>query len=78
MTAAGNRCELTLLENQPHAFGIACYKSPEPVVVETVRRVDEFLGSLGYWGGPSTLVVSLEPAWQPIVPPNAPAARVAK
>lgn len=62
---AGNRCDLLLLEKKGHAFGIAFWRSPEPVVVETIRTIDGFLASLGYLTGEPTLVVSPSPAWIP-------------
>ncbi len=62
--AAGNRCELIVLEdNIGHAFIIAGYRWPESVVVDAVRRVDEFLAALGWIQGPPTLTTSNPPAW---------------
>jgi acetyl esterase/lipase len=63
--AAGNRCEFLVLEKAGHAFVVAHWKSPEPVVVDTVRTADRFLASLNHLTGEPTLVPSTEPAWQP-------------
>lgn len=64
--AAGNRCDLILLgEDIGHAFVIAAYKWPEPVVVEAVRAADRFLASLGWIEGEPTLTTSTPPAWTP-------------
>jgi acetyl esterase len=62
--AAGNRCDLILYpEPIGHAFVVAGYKWPEPVVVEAIRAADRFLASLGWLSGEPTLVVSSPPAW---------------
>ena len=61
--AAGNRCDLVIYEGVGHAFVVAAYKWPEPVVVEAIRAADGFLGSLGWLDGPPTLTVSNPPAW---------------
>jgi acetyl esterase len=61
---AGNRCDLILYpEPIGHAFVVAGYKWPEPVVVEAIREADRFLASLGWLVGEPTLTVSTPPAW---------------
>ncbi len=65
---AGNHCELVLLPEASHAFIITGYRASEADVVAAMRRVDEFLGSLGWLKGPSTLTVSEPPAWLPRKP----------
>lgn len=64
--AAGNRCDYERLPDLGHAFVIAGYKWPEPVVVDAVRLADRFLGSLGWLHGEPTLSVSATPAWTPL------------
>jgi acetyl esterase/lipase len=66
LQAAGNRCGLVTPPDLGHAFVIARYKWPEPVVVEAVREADRFLASLGWIAGEPTLAVSPEPAWTPL------------
>jgi acetyl esterase len=66
MKQAGNRCDLVLLPKTGHAFAVALWKSPELVVVESLRTTDRFLTSLGWFSGEPTLEVSKEPAWIPI------------
>ncbi|MBC8012390.1 MAG: alpha/beta hydrolase fold domain-containing protein, partial [Burkholderiales bacterium] len=62
--AAGNRCDLVLLdESIGHAFVVARWKHPEPVVVEAIRTADTFLASLGWLAGEPTLTASTPPAW---------------
>jgi acetyl esterase/lipase len=62
--AAGSRCDLVIYENNiGHAFVLAGYRYPEPVVVEAIRAGDRFLVSLGWLEGESTLTVSDPPAW---------------
>ena len=63
MKAAGNRCDLVLIEGARHAFIGPKYTAPEPMVVSAIRRADEFLISLGWLPGPPTLEVSDPPAW---------------
>lgn len=64
---AGNRCDLVLLgEDIGHAFVIAAYKWPEPLVVQALRAADAFLASLGWLAGPPTLTPSPTPAWIPL------------
>jgi acetyl esterase/lipase len=70
MRAAGNRCELRVLAGTGHAFVVAHYKSPEPVVVAALRDADAFLGSLGWLAGPPTLIPSDPPAWAPLPAPR--------
>ncbi|MDR2676382.1 MAG: alpha/beta hydrolase [Opitutaceae bacterium] len=62
-TRAGNACELILLPDAGHAFGIAWWRSPEPVVVETLRAIDRYLTALGWFSGPPTLTTSATPPW---------------
>jgi acetyl esterase len=47
MTAAGNRCELVGYPNQGHGFFNA-HRSDNSAYQDTVRRMDEFLVSLGW------------------------------
>jgi acetyl esterase/lipase len=62
---AGIRCDLVIYENNiGHAFVLAAYKYPEPVVVEAIRAADRFLVSLGWLDGESELSISTPPAWQ--------------
>ncbi len=63
---AGVRCDYERLPDLGHAFVIAGYKWPEPVVVDAVRRADRFLVSLGWLRGEPTLAVSPQPAWTPL------------
>ena len=63
MKGAGNRCDLVLIEGARHAFIGPKYTAPEPMVVNAIRRADEFLISLGWLPGPPTLEVSDPPAW---------------
>lgn len=63
MEQVGNRCDLVLLPDTPHAFLVPNYKSSESDVVRTLRLADEFLISIGYFSGSPTLVVSDPPAW---------------
>ena len=62
----GLRCDYERIPDLGHAFVIAAYKWPEPVVVDAVRRADRFLASLGWLTGEPTLVVSPQPAWTPL------------
>ena len=66
--AIGNRCDLMLIEGARHAFIMPKYTAPEPVVVDAVRRADQFLGSLGWLQGEPTLQTSDPPAWLPRTP----------
>ncbi len=62
--AVGGRCDLVIYENDiGHAFVLAGYRWPEPVVVEAIRAGDRFLVSLGWLGGEPSLTVSDPPAW---------------
>lgn len=61
--AVGNRCDLVLLPDASHAFVMTNYRATEPEVVAVIRRVDEFLISLGWLTGPPTLTASEPPAW---------------
>ena len=63
MKAAGNRCDLTLIEGARHAFIMPKYTAPEPTVVNAIRQADQFLGSLGWLPDPPTLEPSDPPAW---------------
>lgn len=56
MAAAGNRCDLTLVEHARHAFVVTGYTSPPLVVVAAIRASDAFLGSLGWLAGEPTLM----------------------
>lgn len=69
MKTAGNRCDLVLLPDTPHAFLIPNYKCSERVVVNALQLGDRFLTSLGWFTGDSTLTVSDPPAWTPKWPP---------
>lgn len=63
--AADSRCDLVIYEdNIGHAFVLAGYKYPEPVVVEAIRAGDGFLVSLGWLNGRPNLTVSNPPAWE--------------
>jgi hypothetical protein len=63
--AVGSRCDLVIHENEiGHAFVLAGYKYPEPVVVEAIRAGDGFLVSLGWLKCGPTLTVSNPPAWE--------------
>ncbi len=55
MIAAGNRCELLLLEKTRHAFVVTQYTAPEITVVRAIRAADVFLASLGFLQGAPTL-----------------------
>jgi acetyl esterase/lipase len=62
--AVGSRCDLVVYENDiGHAFVLAGYKYPEPVVVEAIRAGDRFLVSLGWLKGEPSLTISDPPAW---------------
>ena len=65
MKAAGNRCDLVLLPETPHAFLIPNYKCSEAVVVNALLIADTFLTSLGWFSGEPNLVVSDPPSWMP-------------
>ena len=69
MKQAGNRCDLVLLPDTPHAFLIPNYKCSEAVVVNALLLGDKFLASLGYFSGEPTLTVSDPPSWTPKWPP---------
>lgn len=68
--AAGARCDLVTPEAPAigHAFVIAGWKHPEPVVLEAIHAADRFLASLGWLAGPPTLEVSDPPAFTPRKP----------
>jgi acetyl esterase/lipase len=70
MKQAGNRCDLVLLPETPHAFLIPNYKCSEAVVVNALLIADKFLVSLGYLSGEPNLVVSDPPSWKPKWPPT--------
>lgn len=62
--AVGSRCDLVIHENDiGHAFVLAGYRYPEPVVVEAIRAADQFLVSLGWLRGDPSLTISNPPAW---------------
>ncbi|HEV7350340.1 alpha/beta hydrolase [Telluribacter sp.] len=52
--ATGGRCELYLFKDQPHGF-FNYRKQDQTYFKETVLHTDNFLRSLGYLQGPSTL-----------------------
>lgn len=56
MTAANNRCELVGYAGCDHGFFNRSRKDLGPYY-DTLRRTDEFLGSLGFVTGPPTLAV---------------------
>ena len=63
MRAAGNRCDLDLIEGARHAFIVPRYTAPESMVAAALRKADAFLVSLGYLKGEPTLAISPVPAW---------------
>ena len=69
MKQVGNRCDLVLLPETPHAFLIPNYKCSESVVVNALLIADKFLVSLGYFSGEPNLVASVPPSWKPKWPP---------
>jgi acetyl esterase/lipase len=73
MKAAGNDCELVLLEGARHAFIGVNYTAPEPAVVEHFKTIDRYLAARGYLSGEPTIEVSPTPAWIPKGPPAKPA-----
>jgi acetyl esterase/lipase len=66
MSSCGNSCELDMIAGARHAFILPKYTAPEPLVVESLKKADAFLASLGFVSGPPTLEVSSTPAWQPL------------
>ena len=52
MNAKGNRCDLVLYKDQGHAFFA---KKPIKYFIETTAKIDDFLVSLGYLNGKSTI-----------------------
>ena len=62
-TKAGDHCDLVWMQGSRHAFVVARYSAPEPVVVDAIRHADAFLASLGWLTGPPTLEASNPPAW---------------
>ena len=54
MKAHGNRCELTGYEGQAHGF-FNYGRGDNKAYLDTARRMDEFLASLGYLTGPPTV-----------------------
>ena len=69
MQNAGNRCDLVLLAETPHAFLIPNYKCSEATVVSALLIGDKFLASLGWFSGEPSLVVSDPPSWISKWPP---------
>lgn len=65
MHKAGNRCDLVLLPETPHAFLIPNYKCSEATVVNSLLIADKFLTTLGWFSGEPNLVVSEPPSWTP-------------
>jgi acetyl esterase/lipase len=63
MKAAGNRCDLVLIEGARHAFIMPKYTATEAIVVSAICQADQFFVSLGWLTGPPTLEVSDPPAW---------------
>ena len=70
MRKAGNRCDLALLPETPHAFLIPNYKCSEATVVNSLLIADKFFVSLGWFSGEPNLVVSDPPSWIPKWPPT--------
>ncbi len=64
MSAAGNACTLQMIEGARHAFIVPKYTAPEALVVETLRKADTFLATLGLVKGEATLEISNPPAWE--------------
>ncbi|MEI6493583.1 MAG: alpha/beta hydrolase, partial [Verrucomicrobiota bacterium] len=64
MAAAGNRCELVMVDGARHAFIVPKYTAPEPLVADALRKADTFLASLGLVKGDPTLEISNPPAWE--------------
>jgi acetyl esterase len=69
MKNSGNRCDIVLLPEIPHAFLIPNYKCSEQTVVDSLLIADKFLTSLGWFSGEPNLVASDPPAWTPKWPP---------
>ena len=65
----GNRCDLVLLPETPHAFLIPNYKCSEQTVVNALLVADKFLTSLGWFSGEPNLVASDPPSWTAKWPP---------
>lgn len=63
MQASHDRCDLDLIDGARHAFIMPRYTAPEPMVVDAIRKADQFLASLGWLSGEPTLQVSDPPAW---------------
>ena len=72
MKAAGNRCDLVLIEHARHAFICVKYTASEADVVEQMKTIDRYLASLGYITGAPTLELSPTPAWEAKGKPKAP------
>ena len=64
MAAAGNRCDLVMVDGARHAFIVPKYTAPEPLVTDALRKADTFLSSLGFVNGEPTLEISNPPAWE--------------
>lgn len=60
MQAAGNRCDLALLDGARHAFVVTGYTAPAATVVNAIRTGDAFLASLGLLEGAPTLSEGVE------------------
>jgi acetyl esterase len=69
MQIAGNRCDLVLLPETPHAFLIPNYKCSEQTIVNSLLIADKFLTSLGWFSGKPNLVASDPPSWTAKWPP---------
>ena len=55
MKAAGNRCDLKLYEKQGHSLSGWSAKEKNPLFSQTLRDMDQFLGSLGWTTGEPTI-----------------------
>ncbi|MFP5039910.1 alpha/beta hydrolase [Parasediminibacterium sp. JCM 36343] len=64
MKAAGNNCQIILLEKTRHAFVVPKYTASEATVVNAITEADLFLIKLGYLKGQPQLRVSKDGAWQ--------------
>jgi acetyl esterase/lipase len=60
MKAAGNRCELVGFEGQGHAF-FNYGREGNRFFLQTLKRTDEFLASLGYLSGPPQIERFMRP-----------------
>ncbi len=72
MKAAGNHCQVILIEHARHAFIIPMYTADEKTVVDAISNADRFLASLGYIKGEPTLTISHPEAWHVKRSPHSP------